>query len=86
MTAITLCIYKHLIAVYIDSLVMISIERSQTNRKRALEIRDKIFFHNFSIKHDILRLFAKKNFGENFFKSKIHVCRYVHIDIYTDSI
>ena len=32
------------IAVYIDSLVMISIERSKTNNKRALEIRDKIFF------------------------------------------
>ena len=29
------------IAVYIDSLVMISIETSKTNKKRALEIRDK---------------------------------------------
>ena len=62
-----------MIAVCIDSLVMISIERSETNKKRALEIRDKIFlkgnffFHNFSIKHDILRLFAKKKTGgENF--------------------
>ena len=54
---------------------MISIERSETNKKRALEIRDKIFFKgnffffffcNFSIKHDILRLFEKKNFCENF--------------------
>ena len=26
----------------------------------------EIFFHNISIKHDILRLFAKKNFGEHF--------------------
>ena len=55
-----------LIAVYIDSLVMISIERSEANKKRALEIQDKIFLkgkfflHDFSIKHDILRLFAKK--------------------------
>ena len=55
-----------LIAVYIDSLVMISIERSETNKKTALEIQDKIFLkgkiflHDFSIKHDILRLFAKK--------------------------
>ena len=32
-----------IIAVYIDSLVMISIERSETNKKRALEIQDKIF-------------------------------------------
>ena len=30
------------IAVYIDSLVTISIERSETNKKRALEIRDKL--------------------------------------------
>ena len=30
-----------MIAVYIDSLVMISIEKSETNKKRALEIRDK---------------------------------------------
>ena len=30
-----------LIAVYIDSLVMISIEKSKTNKKRALEIQDK---------------------------------------------
>ena len=65
-------IYKIRVVVYIDSLVMISIERSETNEKRALEIQDKIFgkgifFHNFSIKHDILRLFAKKEkFGENF--------------------
>ena len=29
-----------LIAVYIDSLVMISIEKSETNKKRALETRD----------------------------------------------
>ena len=29
------------IAVYIDSLVMISIEKSETNKNRALEIRDK---------------------------------------------
>ena len=29
------------IAVYIDSLVMISIEKSKTNKKRALEIQDK---------------------------------------------
>ena len=29
------------IAVYIDSLVMISIERSEKNQKRALKVRDK---------------------------------------------
>ena len=29
------------VAVYIDSLVMISIEKSETNKKRALEVRDK---------------------------------------------
>ena len=107
------------IAVYIDSLVMISIEKSETNKKRALEsetnlsqtmncvldwanaksmakiqykfhgprqiylrfpksnfvldlvldqkfskskifLKGKFFFHNFSIKHDILRCLAKK--------------------------
>ena len=31
----------NLIAVYIDSLVMISIEKSETNKKRGLEIQDK---------------------------------------------
>ena len=30
------------IAVYIDNLVMISIEKSETNKKRALEIQDKL--------------------------------------------
>ena len=30
------------IAVYIDSLVTISIESSEANKKRALEIRDKL--------------------------------------------
>ena len=33
--------YLEMFAVYIDSLVMISIERSVTNKKRALKIRDK---------------------------------------------
>ena len=37
----------NLIAVYIDSLVMISIEKSEINKKRALEIRDK-----FVLDHD----------------------------------
>ena len=36
-----LSLFLSFIAVYIDSLVMISIERSETNKKRALEIRDK---------------------------------------------
>ena len=36
-------IYRNFIAVYIDSLVMIGIERSETSNKRALEIQDKIF-------------------------------------------
>ena len=30
-----------LIAVYIDSLVMINIEKSETNKNRALKIQDK---------------------------------------------
>ena len=30
--------YFFIVAVYIDSLVMISIEKSKTNKKRALEI------------------------------------------------
>ena len=34
---------KNIVAVYIDSLVMISIERSETNKKRALEVWDKMF-------------------------------------------
>ena len=34
---------RTLVAVYVDSLVMISIERSETNKERALEIRDKMF-------------------------------------------
>ena len=61
-----------IIAVYIDSLVMISIERSKTNKKEHWKsetnffFKRNFFFHSFSIKHDILRLFAKKRiFGEN---------------------
>ena len=76
---------KGLIAVYIDSLVMISIERSETNKKKSTGnprqnfFKREIFFHNFLIKHDILRLFAKKkNFGENFPSPK-----YMCVDIYT---
>ena len=38
-------IILNIIAVHIDSLVMISIEKSETNKKRALEIRDKFVSH-----------------------------------------
>ena len=50
---------SRIIAVYIDSLVMISIEMSETNKNRALEIQDK-----FVSDHDewCPKFFLKGNF------------------------
>ena len=76
---LSLLFAKAFIAVYLDSLVMISIERSEKTPKYVKDVQEifyqmEFIFHNFSIKHDILRLFAKKKKSNIFLDLFLDLC------------